>query len=248
MMKKNISSYIPLPTKGLFWLIQSVVSLILFFSFELSASDKVAKNSQNQSYKTNLVNNTGTNASDIDLHNQIQPIEQYFDRIISGIDSNLLDKRVILKKDKKQLIEFVESNILPFWDLDQTTKMLIGKDLWSTYKLQEKNALIKRFEQTLHRYVQEGINHYDGQRVKLESVELGKRNNRGLITLTLEPIYLPPFKVYFRIVKKQEQWRLYDIVVKGVSYIKMKKNEYRQLAHSKGLQGLLQHIDAKNKL
>ena len=92
------------------------------------------------------------------------------------------------------------------------------------------------------------MSYYNGQRVKLVSVKLNEKNTRGLVTIKLEPIYLPAFNVSFKIAYKNKDWQLYDVIVKGISYVKLKKSEYRQIISQQGLDDLLAHLDGKNGL
>jgi len=174
--------------------------------------------------------------------------EMRFENVIAHIDSTLLKEQKQLKTDRKLLEHFVDSNILSNWDSQRTLKHLLGKKIWKTLTDSNLKSLNRVFEDTLQRYVREGMGHYDGQRVKLVSVRLNKKKIHGVLTIRLEPIYLPAFKVSFRIASKNDQWKLYDVLVEGISYVKTKKNEYRRMVREKGIDGLLAHLDAKNRL
>lgn len=179
----------------------------------------------------------------------LSPVRQtkhYFDQIITHIDSTLLEKHKVFKTDNSQLVQFVDYNILSVWNVELTLKQLIGSKHWKTLEPTEINSLKDRFNLTLHRYVREGMGFYDGQRVKLVSVKLNSKNTRGLVTVRLEPVYLPSFNVSFKIANKDNQWLLYDVMVEGISYVKMKKSEFRQIISQQGVDGLLAYLDLKN--
>ena len=180
--------------------------------------------------------------------NSLQQTENYFDQVITHIDTTLLAKHQEFKKDNNQLAQFVDTNILSVWNVELTLKQLIGSKHWKTFNQSEIQALIDRFNQTLHRYVREGMAFYDGQRVKLVTVKLNDKNTRGLVTIRLEPIYLPAFNVSFKIAHKNNDWQLYDVLVEGISYVKLKKNEYRQIISQNGVEGLLAYLDQKNSI
>jgi len=172
--------------------------------------------------------------------------ENHFNQIISHIDNTLLEKHQHFKSDNSQLIQFVDLNILSVWDVELTLKQLIGGKRWKSFTAAEIQLLEERFSQTLHRYVREGMAFYDGQRVKLANVKLNAKETGGLVTIRLEPIYLPAFNVSFKIAHRDDNWQLYDVIVEGISYVKMKKTEYRQIVSQKGVDGLLAHLDEKN--
>jgi len=179
-------------------------------------------------------------------HKTVSGVENHFKNIISKIDSTLFSEQKKLKKDQQHLHQFVNANILPYWNIELTLKQLLGRKNWKQFSQNDINSLEIGFNNTLHRYVQEGIGFYDGQRVKFLSAKLNDKNTRGIITIRLEPIYLPAFNIIFKIAQNNNKWLLYDILVEGISYVKMKKNEYRQIVNTKGVEGLLSYLDEKN--
>ncbi len=175
-------------------------------------------------------------------------VEDRFKTLLSTIDSTLLAEHKILKSEQSQLIAFVDEKILPYWDIELTLRLLVGSKTWKSLKPDEIQKLKSAFITTMHRYVQEGINLYDGQRASFVEAELSSKGkaNKGQITILLEPVYLPSFKIHFKVAKREQAWLLYDVFVEGISYVKLKKNEYRQMIHQKGVEGLLAHLESKN--
>jgi ABC-type transporter MlaC component len=177
---------------------------------------------------------------------KLTPIETEYTSLIELIDKTLLEQQVQLKSNQKLLNQFVEQHILPHWNVELTLKQLIGSRHWKALSQKEIVAVKQAFVDTLNRYIAEGMKFYDGQRIKFVSAKTNTKNTRGFLTLKLEPIYLPSFNVSFKIANKTGQWMLYDVMVEGISYVKMKKGEYRQLITKHGLDGLLAHLDKKN--
>lgn len=182
----------------------------------------------------------------IDEVDEKEAVKSYFEQVITTIDTTLFENKLTLRNNTTALVKFVDSKLLPYWDAELTLKLLIGGKRWKNLSPQEISSLNLRFNQTLHRYVREGMKHYDGQRIKLLRVKLNKKQTRGLVTLELEPIYLPAFNMDFKIARRAGQWQLYDVMIEGISYVKMKKNEYRQLLSEKGFNGLVVYLDHKN--
>jgi phospholipid transport system substrate-binding protein len=179
----------------------------------------------------------------------LQQLESRFQQVLQQIDSTLLSQHQQLKSKSTELNAFVDNKIIPFWDIELTLRLLVGSKTWKTLKPNEIQKLRLAFVNTMRRYVHEGIKLYDGQRASFVEAQLSRKGktNKGQITILLEPIYLPSFKIHFKVAKREQDWLLYDVFVEGVSYIKLKKNEYRQIIHQKGVAGLLAHLENKNK-
>ena len=198
-----------------------------------------------------LPNNSVTFSKKVSLDSSSAMVEAHFNDIVVKIDSTLLLDQKRLKSDSSHLQNFVDSNILPHWNADLTLKQLLGSKNWKSFTKTDIESLQLIFNETLHRYVQEGMDYYDGQRIKLLKVELNKKQTRGLVTIQLQPVYLPAFNIIFKISRKKsssdKNWLLYDILVEGISYVKTKKNEYRRLVATRGVKGLIAYLDEKNK-
>ncbi len=178
-----------------------------------------------------------------------QDVESRFRRLLEDIDTTLLAQHQQLKTESGLLLEFVDEKIIPYWDIELTLRLLVGSKTWKSLAPSDVQKLRQAFVNTMHRYVYEGVNLYDGQRAKFIGAKLSSKpgkNNQGQITIQLEPVYLPSFNIHFKVAKRDKDWLLYDIFVEGVSYIKLKKNEYRQIINTKGVEGLLAHLGSKN--
>lgn len=173
-------------------------------------------------------------------------LSKYFTHKIADLDKQLFVKGNQLAKDTEKLAEFVNQNILNLWSSTKTLKLMLGSKNWKMLSNEQIAQLEIAFDDTVHRYVKEGMSFYDGQRAKFLSLEVNDKLNRGYLTVELQPIYLPAFNIVFKITKIDNDWQLYDIFVEGISYIKMKKNEYRRILHEKDFQALIRFLDEKN--
>ena len=173
-------------------------------------------------------------------------VNNYFVQAVSKIDNLLFTQQKTLKLEPLKLNEFVNAELLPLWNSERTLKQLLGRSKWKALTAKEVDRLKQIFAQTMHRYINEGMKFYDGQRIKLSSVKLNKAQTKGIATIEISPIYLPAFKISFKIFKSDDQWQLYDILVEGISYVKMKKNEYRRIAEQQGVDKLIAYLDEKN--
>jgi len=177
---------------------------------------------------------------------RLNSITDYFDKKIADLDVTLLNNKEALTTNQEQQREFVDQKLLPLWSAKRTLRLMVGSKQWKTFSNEQVARLEDSFEETFHRYMREGLKFYDGQRIKVLSVELNRKQTRGHLTAELSPIYLPSFNITFKIAKEDDTWKLYDIMIQGISYIKMKKNEYRRILHEQNFDALICYLDEKN--
>jgi len=173
-------------------------------------------------------------------------LDQYFKNRLVSLNKSLIEHKSDLKNDKLKLESFVNSQILPLWSSTSTLKALLGSKVWKALSVNHQKELIEVFNQTLHRYVSEGMKFYDNQQFSFVSTKLSKKGSRGYLTILIEPEILPSINVTFRMAKINADWKLYDVLIAGVSYVKMKKLEFRRLYAEKGIEAVIKLLKNKN--
>ncbi|TQV82998.1 MlaC/ttg2D family ABC transporter substrate-binding protein [Aliikangiella coralliicola] len=174
-------------------------------------------------------------------------VENHFKSIIYDINQTLSSKQKEFENSPAKLVKYVDEVLIPIWSSSKTMSGLLGKKYWKGISIQHKTQLISSFNDTLQRYVQEGFKLYDGQRLEFVNVKLHPQKAYGFLTVKVIPTILPSFNVDFKIRQIESNWVLYDVMVKGVSYIKLKKDSFRKLHESKGVEGVLSSVNEKNK-
>lgn len=175
------------------------------------------------------------------------PLDQYFENKLNHLNAQLIENKDSLKNDHKKLEDFVNIEVLPLWSSSTTLKALLSTKEWNKIPPEKQNQLITSFNQTLHRYVREGMKFYDNQRFFFVSTKLSKNGGRGLLEINIEPEYLPSIIVTFRMTKIAESWKLYDVMLQGISYVKMKRLEFRRINSESGIDAVISHLKNKNK-
>jgi len=178
-------------------------------------------------------------------------VEGKFKRSILKINQSLKVSQRRFEQSPIELAKFVDAELLPLWASHKTLSALVGLKSWRQMPISSRQALQTSFNNTLQRYVQEGFDHYDGQTIEFVGVRLNKRQNRGYLTIKVVPNLLPSFNIDLRIGlfeddHNEADWYLYDAMVQGVSYVTLKKDDYRHRLQE-GVGALITSIDQKNQ-
>ncbi|PHS19625.1 MAG: hypothetical protein COA86_03840 [Kangiella sp.] len=174
------------------------------------------------------------------------PLEQYFDSKLNHLNALLIKNKQSLKNEPESLKSFVNAEILPLWSSETTLKALLGTKEWNKIPSPKQIQIIGAFNQTLHRYVREGMKFYSNQKFSFVSIKLSKKGKRGYLTILIDPEILPSINVTFKMTKIDDNWKLYDVYVAGISYVKMKKLEIGRIYSENGADAVLEHLNSKN--
>jgi len=161
--------------------------------------------------------------------------------------SELSNRKQEFDKDPKTLIYFARHVALSHWDLEKTSRLMLGK-LWREAKPQQQERFQEEFLRTLLRYVVKAYGFYDDSLVEIVSYNWQPSKKGGWVQSVVQlPAKLNVSVDYRMLLSKQKKWKLVDIRVEGISLVNSKRGEYRRIVNQKGMEALINRMFEKNK-
>ncbi len=106
----------------------------------------------------------------------------------------------------------------------------------------------KRFTAAYRRLLEDTylvmVEEYTDERVDYVKEEIKKKKYAQVDTLIVRT-GAPPIPVNYKARLSKEEWRVYDVVIEGVSMISNYRSSYQQIAKNQGLDGLIAQIEEK---
>ena len=148
-----------------------------------------------------------------------------------------------LERDAKLTeIRTVINEIFDYQELSQRT---LGRE-WKKFKPEQQEEFVKLFEDLLENIYADRILAYTS-----EKIEFGKETeiNKGRVEVESYIITTDNKKVplFYRLTDKNGQWRVYDVVIEGVSMIKNYRGQFREILSKNKPEDLLQTLREKVK-
>lgn len=174
----------------------------------------------------------------------VQMLKTTTSRLLSAIDKN----RDAIRKDPKHLEQLVREIVLPHVDLTVFARSVAGRHHW----LDASPATRRAFEDELVGYIvrtyASAFSAYKGQKVLFLPYR-GDLSNKTRIVIQsrVESSKGKPVDMEYRLLKRQNGWKVYDISVDGVSMVKSYRAQFSSIMDQKGLSGLVKELKAKNK-
>ena len=144
---------------------------------------------------------------------------------------------------------FVNETLFENWNFDVTTKALLGNDIFNSLSEFQFKELSRALEMTLLRYAFESLSFYGEQRLNVIDIKLNEQQTLAWLKINMESRRFPD--IHLDILLKRtddDQWKGVDFRFKGITYVNMKKNSYRQDFEDLKFRGLLRKLDDKNKV
>jgi phospholipid transport system substrate-binding protein len=141
-------------------------------------------------------------------------------------------------------LRLAEEKVFPLVDFEEATRLAVGR-AWSRATRAQQERLTGEFRALLIRTVGAG-QRYEGQEIRVLPVRLHAADT----DITVHNQYLragaPPLRLDYQMHRTPAGWRIYDIVVEGVSLVLAYRSEFEQVVRDRGVEALIERLAAKN--
>lgn len=152
-----------------------------------------------------------------------------------------------LKNNREKLIELVDSILLPHFDIDYAAILVLGQHARSSTPEQRTRFAKAFYNSIAHRYA-EGLLKYTEGSVKVLS-DKGELNDKRTIVRTeviLDDGKHVSVDYAFRRTKEGE-WKAYDVVIEGISYVTNYRNQVAAEISKTNLDALIQRLETQGE-
>jgi phospholipid transport system substrate-binding protein len=147
--------------------------------------------------------------------------------------------------DRRKTLALAEQKVLPHVDFQEAARLAAGKS-WQSATPEQQQRITSEFRSMLIRIYSNAIDVYRGQTMKVLPVRMAPNATE----VTVRNQYLregrPPVPVEYAMKKTPEGWKIYDIVIEGVSLVLTYRAEFEQISRTSGIDGLIRRLQEKN--
>lgn len=144
----------------------------------------------------------------------------------------------------RQLREIVE----PHLDLVTMTRLAVGRH-WRDADDDQKRALVSEFRELLIRTYSralEEVDGYDGQQLEFLPLRDGEHADRVEVRSRFIQHDGPNIPVSYGLRYTAGAWKLYDIVIDGISLVTTYRSSFNTVVGRDGIEGLIEDLRKKN--
>lgn len=172
------------------------------------------------------------------------------DVLVQRVTEDVLE---IIRKDKdiqngdtRKVIELVDKKVLPNFNFTHMTALALGKE-WRKATPQQQTQLTAEFKTLLVRTYSNALTSYKNQKVVYKPFKMGAAETDVLVrTEVLQP-GSKPVQLDYSLEKLDSGWRVYDVVVAGISLVTNYRDQFNQEVRNGGVDGLIASVAAKNR-
>ena len=143
------------------------------------------------------------------------------------------------KKAKKEKVRTISEKMFDFAELSKRT---LGNN-WKKFNSDQQKEFIELFKDILEDAYMDRITSYRDEKIvfnkELMLSDATAEVQSNIITMKSET------PIYYRVILKTGEWRVYDVIIEGVSLIKNYRTQFREILANKSPEELLKVLRKK---
>jgi phospholipid transport system substrate-binding protein len=175
-----------------------------------------------------------------------QSPEEFMQGVVNNILGEVKTERQQLKQDPDKLRQLVINGIMPHVDFPYVSQLVLGQ-YWRTASPQQRDDFMAAFRDMLMRTYADALLSYEDQTIKYLPSHNDPKAPDANVNSQIIPKNGEPISVTYRLYRnKQNEWKVYDITVEGISLVTNYRNTFANEVRTGGLDNLIQKLKTHN--
>ncbi len=136
--------------------------------------------------------------------------------------------------------------VLPSFNFERMTKIASGKS-WNEATEEQKTALVREFRTLLVRTYSMAMDAaVAGNKIEVKPLGPQTSPTEALVRTVIKPSGQAAFPVDYRVENTSGAWKVYDVIIEGVSLVTNYKSQFSSVISKSGIDGLIKILAEKN--
>ncbi len=171
-----------------------------------------------------------------------QLVKKTADDVIEVIKSD----KDIQAGNQQKIFALTEEKILPNFDFEKISRLVLGKN-WTQASAEQKEVFQTEFKTLLLRTYATALSKYKNQTIDYKPFRMETDADTATVKTAIQQPSGQPIAVDYTLSKKGEDWKVFDIVIEGVSLVTNYRSQFAQEIRTNGLDSLNKKLADKNK-
>lgn len=172
------------------------------------------------------------------------------DALVKSVSDDVISivrqDKAIQSGDTRKAVSLVETKVLPYFDFAHMTRLAVGKD-WKNASADQKSTLTQEFKTLLVRTYSNALTKYRDQQIDFEPLKAKPEDTDVIVRTKVRQAGAKAVQIDYNLEKQGDSWKVYDVLVAGVSLVTNYRDEFGQEVRAGGIDGLIKSLKDKNK-
>jgi len=159
----------------------------------------------------------------------------------------------LIAKDKEiqsgnraKLIELISAKVLPHFNFPAMTALAMGQS-WNKATPDQKKRLTEEFRTLLVRTYASALAAYSDQKLDFRPLRAKPTDTDVTVNVRVMQAGAQPVPIDYNMEKTSSGWKVYDVMVGGVSLVANYRTEFNNAVREAGIEGLIKNLQTKNR-
>src|SRR5574337_282165 len=172
------------------------------------------------------------------------------DVLVKDVTNDVL---VIVRQDKaiqsgdtRKAIDLVDAKVLPHFNFRHMTALAVGRD-WRQATPAQQEQLTDAFRTLLVRTYSNALTQYRDQVIDFKPLRAQPEDTDVQVRTEVKQAGSKPVQIDYSLEKTANGWKVYDVIVAGVSLVTNYRSSFSQEIRNGGVDGLIKSLQNKNR-
>jgi phospholipid transport system substrate-binding protein len=172
------------------------------------------------------------------------------DVLVKNVTTEVVE---IIAKDKEirsgnraKLIEVIDAKVLPHFNFSSMTQLAMGQN-WKSATPEQRKQLVDAFRTLLVRTYASALAAYSEQKFDYRPLRAKPTDTDVTVQVRVIQPGAQPVPLDYSMEKTPTGWKVYDVIVGGVSLVANYRSEFSAVVRNSGIDALIKDLQTKNR-
>lgn len=170
-----------------------------------------------------------------------QLIQQTMDKVLKLLKEHQSE----LKAHPARIYDQVKGIVIPHFDFRLMSRFVLAQN-WRRANPEQQERFVKEFRRLLVQTYGYSLSQYSGQTVSFSGMQTSSSGDRAMVKTVIKQPNGPDIPVDYRLHKTAEEWKVYDVILDGISLVQNYRSSFRSQIRSDGLDRFLDELQRRN--
>jgi phospholipid transport system substrate-binding protein len=171
--------------------------------------------------------------------------QELMQKVANDLLKDLDADRESYRKDPKKLRTLVDRHLLPYFDVDYSARLVLGK-YWRTATDAQRKRFVDAFYQSLMRNYGNAMVDFTADRMTILPYKGDPNATSATVRTQIKRDNGAPVSVNYSVHATPKGWLAWDVVIEGVSYVKNYRTDFGSEIDQNGLDAVIERLEAQN--
>jgi len=172
--------------------------------------------------------------------------EELVKKTAEDVMSAIKSDQEIQKGDKEKIYKLAEEKILPNFDFEKISRLVLGR-AWRSTSDEQKKGFIIEFRTLLLKTYAVALSKYKDHVIEFKPTRMSDTDEIVIVKSEITQSGSQPIRVNYALSKHSGKWLVFDIVIEGVSLVTNYRSQFSSEIRRNGMDVLIKKLSEKNK-